>query len=542
MRGYWTRPSVALANVEDASEQLATLVSPLTGDEFVEGESILLVADAPTGSTAVEFFADSLSLGTVTGYPWALLWAPAAAGAFSLRAVVTGAIAAGAAVDVSVSAAPTLDPTSVAGVVAVFDPSEASARTVTSGRVSALANRDGTAVLSDQTQGTAAARPVLDKLRGVEALHFGSGTAEKLTGAVTGTIAQPWTAIAVQRSLTRGTLSPIFVANRSVAIEGASWPRSASLNANITLAGAGSIPASESHLVTYLANGLSGTVRVDGAQVAVGSSGTGTLNGTSYLGGSASLSPPQVLGETIVATGLSSTDRDAIEAYLTAKWRLADTRKTVLFVGDSNTFGVGSSEGNGWRRMLWDAYTSRAKIGGKWIEAIGIREEYAYADDCHYGESGKGINYMRANLPANLGAAGQWSPDIVFMMIGTNNCRSLAGETYVPGTGAGSTYAEYVALCGDILTALPGATLAVSTVLDCDPVDALTRANIVDMNSWLPSAWNAVESAHSVTLVRADMRAMVGDYAASLYDDIFHLSDAGYAVAAGVVMRALCVC
>ena len=513
-------------------------MSPPDGDTAWVGDEVLLVADVPAGTGSVEYFDGAASLGTVSSYPFALLWT-ATSGSHALSASIDGG-AKGAASTVTVSARDTFVPTDATSVVMHIDPADSGNRTITSGRIQTLANIAGTATISDQTQGTATARPVLDKLRGGEAAHYGTGTSEKLTGSVTGAVAQPWVVWTVDRALTRTTVGAWFVAGKYVSINGAAWPRSHNCNANIDLTAAGSCAESIPYIVGGKGNGLSGEVRVNGSIAATGTNGTGTLTGTTYVGGGASTSPPQVHGDMVVALNPSAQDVADIEQYLDEWFHISDTSKSIMFVGDSITQGVGSTDGDGWRRMLWDDYTSRAKVNGAWFEAVGIREDYQYADDQHYGESGKGINYMRANLPSFIGAGNEWNPDVFALMIGTNNARSLTGETYVAGTGAGSTLDEYRLLCIDILTAVTGCKLLVTSIIDINPAGDLTAHDNADaINAGLPAIWDALEAVYPGRIVRWDARAALGDYNATNYSDHYHPNDTGYQILAGGMAVAL---
>lgn len=528
------------------------LLTPESGDTFEDQDTVILHATIPSGAPAVtnvEFYQGVTLLGTAAASPWEYIWEPVSTGSYSVTAKANYADATtgtSAAASITVAAARSFVPTDLTQTKFWADPTHDASITITAGRVQTITRyRDNVSFTGDMTQGTAAARPILGRLRGKQALFFGTGTSERLVAAVTGTVGFPHTLFVVVRPVSHGSTSYVLstAGIGRVRFGGTTYPRTRTCESPTDLAS--TKVASTSELITFLCNNTASearvnTVTVNGPGASAGASGL-TTDFCICLNSGAN-SEKMSVGDVIIAVGaLSAGERTQIESELMAKWHLADPVAKFMVVGDSIARGFGSADSNGYRALNWTQWSSKGKIAGRWLEEIGPAELGSFGGDCHYGIDGKGINYMRANLPALIGTgAEQFAPDVILLDLGINNAASAAGEAWAGGTGAGSTIDEYKLLVGDIWAKLPNCII-IPTNLPPNS-NGTTETNRLAFNSDLPAALAALEVTHSKQLVKYFWDTSVslgGVYTAGLMSDATHPNDAGYQAKANAMRPAI---
>ncbi|MEV6212696.1 ricin-type beta-trefoil lectin domain protein [Kitasatospora sp. NPDC051914] len=127
-----------------------------------------------------------------------------------------------------------------------------------------------------------------------------------------------------------------------------------------------------------------------------------------------------------------------------------DTPLRVMPLGDSITWGLGSSTGNGYRGPLWDALTA----DGHPLDFVGTVRGGSMSDADNEGHSGYRIDQIAALADASLT---RYRPNVVTLEIGTND---LNGN-YQPSTAA----ARLRSLVDRITADVPDATVLVASLV-----------------------------------------------------------------------------
>ncbi|CAL9332089.1 ricin-type beta-trefoil lectin domain protein [Streptomyces sp. enrichment culture] len=128
----------------------------------------------------------------------------------------------------------------------------------------------------------------------------------------------------------------------------------------------------------------------------------------------------------------------------------SDTPLRVMPLGDSITWGVGSSTGNGYRGPLWTMLAA----DGHPVDFVGTLRGGSMSDPDNEGHSGYRIDQIAALADAPLT---RYRPNVVTLHIGTND---LNGN-YQPSTAA----ARLKSLVAQITAAAPDATVLVASLV-----------------------------------------------------------------------------
>ncbi|MEU2913392.1 ricin-type beta-trefoil lectin domain protein [Streptomyces massasporeus] len=122
----------------------------------------------------------------------------------------------------------------------------------------------------------------------------------------------------------------------------------------------------------------------------------------------------------------------------------------VMPLGDSITWGVGSSTGNGYRGPLWD----RLAADGHPLDFVGTLRGGSMSDPDNQGHSGYRIDQIAALADASLT---RYRPNVVTLHIGTNDL----DRSYEVSTAT----ARLKSLVGQITAAAPDATVLVASLV-----------------------------------------------------------------------------
>lgn len=122
----------------------------------------------------------------------------------------------------------------------------------------------------------------------------------------------------------------------------------------------------------------------------------------------------------------------------------------VMPLGDSITWGEGSSTGNGYRGPLWDRLTA----DGHPLDFVGTLRGGSMSDPANEGHCGHRIDEIAALADASLT---RYRPNLVTLEIGTND---LNGN-YQPATAT----ARLKSLIDQITGAVPDATVLVASLV-----------------------------------------------------------------------------
>ncbi|MDQ0686802.1 lysophospholipase L1-like esterase [Streptomyces achromogenes] len=128
----------------------------------------------------------------------------------------------------------------------------------------------------------------------------------------------------------------------------------------------------------------------------------------------------------------------------------SDTPLRVMPLGDSITWGVGSSTGNGYRAPLWDRLAS----DGHPLDFVGTGRAGSMSDPDNEGHSGYRIDQIAALADASLT---RYRPNVVTLHIGTND---LQGASEV-----NTAIARLKSLVNQITADAPDATVLVASLV-----------------------------------------------------------------------------
>ncbi len=192
----------------------------------------------------------------------------------------------------------------------------------------------------------------------------------------------------------------------------------------------------------------------------------------------------------------------------------------IMPLGDSITYGAGSSTGGGYRFPLWNDL----KVRGLPIDFVGsIRTGPASFDRENEGHPGWKINQIAAQVVIWLIT---YRPNIILLHIGTNDVFKNDDPARAP--------ARLSHLLNLLTAILPGATVIVAQIL---PIlrSARLNAEVVAYNAAIPRIVQACV-ARGKHVQYVDMYHAVSP---SMLPDQIHPNDAGYARMANVWLHAL---
>ncbi|WP_030235059.1 GDSL-type esterase/lipase family protein [Streptomyces sp. NRRL S-455] len=148
---------------------------------------------------------------------------------------------------------------------------------------------------------------------------------------------------------------------------------------------------------------------------------------------------------TLVAVALGVTATGVAPASAAS-----NTPLRVMPLGDSITWGVGSSTGNGYRAPLWN----RLAADGHPLDFVGTVRNGSMSDPDNEGHSGYRIDQIAALADASLT---RYRPNVVTLHIGTNDLQG-ASE-------ADSAIARLRSLVNQITADVPDATVLVASLV-----------------------------------------------------------------------------
>ncbi|KAI0474288.1 carbohydrate esterase family 3 protein [Xylaria cf. heliscus] len=187
----------------------------------------------------------------------------------------------------------------------------------------------------------------------------------------------------------------------------------------------------------------------------------------------------------------------------------------ILPLGASITYGVTSSDGNGYRKYLRDQIVNYGNL----VNMVGSRRNGTMEDNDNEGWPGDIIDQVHAK--ANV-AVPKYKPNLVLINVGTNDC---SGNVDLANAGK-----RMSSMIDDIFKGSSRATVVLSTLLVRS--DASKQTCVENLNSQFKSVV-AAQRANGHRVVLADMQPPAGPTTAQLVDGI-HPTDAGYAKMATV--------
>jgi lysophospholipase L1-like esterase len=177
----------------------------------------------------------------------------------------------------------------------------------------------------------------------------------------------------------------------------------------------------------------------------------------------------------------------------------------IMPLGDSITWGVGSSTSSSYRASLWQ----RLAAGGIGADYVGSQSSGSVPDPANEGHNGWTIAQVAGGVNGWLAAS---TPDVILLHIGTNDVKTAAGA--VGATGRLS------ALIDQIRSAAPSATVFVAEIVGSP--DSAINSRAAQFDAAVPGIVAAKNSA-KVRLVDQFHALTSADFSDSL-----HPNDGGY--------------
>lgn len=178
-------------------------------------------------------------------------------------------------------------------------------------------------------------------------------------------------------------------------------------------------------------------------------------------------------------------------------------------LGGSITYGVGSSDKNGYRKFLYDMLTSDGYI----VEMVGLRKSGAMPNDRNEGWRGFTIDQIerkaRISIPLLM-------PNLVTLNAGSNDC--------LQDLEVGQTGNRISGLLEYIWSTCPGSTVILSTLLLNS--DTLTEQRILQANAQIQELTLQKYKQHK-RIILVDMHGTDGPNADELVDGT-HPNDLAY--------------
>ncbi|CAJ2503200.1 Uu.00g105940.m01.CDS01 [Anthostomella pinea] len=182
----------------------------------------------------------------------------------------------------------------------------------------------------------------------------------------------------------------------------------------------------------------------------------------------------------------------------------------IMPLGASITYGLKSSDGNGYRLALRDSITAH----GNEVNMVGTHPNGTMQDNQNEGWPGYVIDQVHDKADTAVPAE---KPNLVLINAGTNDCLQ---DDDVAGAGD-----RMKSMINDIYTDSPQATVILSTLLV--NADAATQTRIVNsFNPQMSSLANSLQGAGK-RIVLVDMQSSAGPTLDELVDGT-HPDDAGY--------------
>ncbi|KAK4450304.1 integrin alpha N-terminal [Podospora aff. communis PSN243] len=221
-----------------------------------------------------------------------------------------------------------------------------------------------------------------------------------------------------------------------------------------------------------------------------------------------SLGPPlDVEDELFDDAGFNATDlgRRAQNFYL-----------RIMPLGASITEGVGSSDGNGYRKWL----RSQLRWKGWQVNMVGSKQNGNMADKDNEGHP----RWIISQVHHNAFLKSVWMmPNLVIINVGTNDC---SGQIDTGNAGV-----RMKAMIDDIFRLIPGVTVILTTLARSRNHDACAFA----VSSQYRNVVSSYPSGTRIAL--ADLYAEM--LHSELHPDGIHPNDAGFKVFAGIIWRAI---
>ncbi|KAL3461216.1 SGNH hydrolase-type esterase domain-containing protein [Aspergillus heterothallicus] len=185
----------------------------------------------------------------------------------------------------------------------------------------------------------------------------------------------------------------------------------------------------------------------------------------------------------------------------------------LMPLGGSITYGLGSTDGNGYRKTLQDLLAGQ----GYSVEMVGSRKCGSMVNNANEGWPGRRIDQIHARATR---ATAKFLPNIFTVNAGSNDC--------IQDFGIDSAGARIDAMLEELwAVGVPDATVILSTLVVA--ADATVNGRVLRVNEQIRELVERKRLSEGKRVVLADMYSSAGGPdAAELVDDGVHPNDEGY--------------
>jgi lysophospholipase L1-like esterase len=188
-------------------------------------------------------------------------------------------------------------------------------------------------------------------------------------------------------------------------------------------------------------------------------------------------------------------------------------------LGGSITYGLGSTDGNGYRKALYDILTGR----GHTIEFVGSRTSGSMPNGANEGWPGRRIDQIHTRA---IKATARFIPNVFTVNAGSNDC--------LQNYEIDSAGARIDAMLEDLWkTGLPDATVVLSTLVVA--ADTSVNERVLRVNEQIRELVEKRRLAGEMNVFLADMYCSAdGPQLGDLVEDGIHPGDGGYVMMARI--------
>jgi lysophospholipase L1-like esterase len=181
-------------------------------------------------------------------------------------------------------------------------------------------------------------------------------------------------------------------------------------------------------------------------------------------------------------------------------------------LGGSITYGIGSTDGNGYRKALYDMLVAR----GHAVEIVGSRNSGSMLNNANEGWPGRRIDQLHSKA---LKPTAKLLPNIFTVNAGSNDCLQ---DYEIDSAGD-----RLDAMLEDLWkTGLPDATVVLSTLVVA--ADATVNERVLRVNEQIRKLVELKQSVGGRRVFLADMYSSAGPQVGDLVEDGIHPNDCGY--------------
>lgn len=216
----------------------------------------------------------------------------------------------------------------------------------------------------------------------------------------------------------------------------------------------------------------------------------------------------------IAVIGREHTDAEVIQwtSWLRTQSKTAQAR-SFMWCGDSITVGVANN--GGFRVKIQSLYDARTD-GKRFYRTIGPNTGGYYLQDRFCAVSGQNISDLTTNISAAIGPSHDYHPDIIPLLIGTNDIGV--------GPGVSGMDTRYGTLLDTIASLEPSALIVAQALLPRSDVPAYSAA----VNTWNSTTLPAVVTAAQTRGVNVILDTTISTTPGVAYSDGLHPTAAGY--------------